>query len=253
MPKLSDYLARAKPPATTGASGSSGPPEEGTQQQQQPPQTDSLGPGSTGTGCSRPTQPLAAPRSTAVTPAHTAATAAAAGAASPTITPAAAPAPALLQQLHDRYAELFRRRLRERGSRCYRHPDGSLRPTPPPADYYSQANRQHWKELVQHARTAGGDPEYQMHGFSLRYGIGVPQEAHRRLCQELDLQEELQPPAAIGDFEGDPLADPDHPFNREWKQLADAVFAAAPHPWRYVGLPGAAAAATSGAPTSGGC
>ncbi|PNW72271.1 hypothetical protein CHLRE_16g675050v5 [Chlamydomonas reinhardtii] len=221
MPKLSDYLARAKAPATAAAA-TAGPSvhSESTTPQQQNDQPRSRISG-------RAEGQLAAPR---LPPAPA------------TPAPTSAPAPALLQQLHDRYLEQFRRRLRERGGRCYRYPDGSLRPTPPPADFYSQANRKHWQELVHHARTTGGDPEYQMHGFSLRYGIGVPHEAHQRLCHDLDLQEELQPPLAIGDFEGDPLTDPSHPFNREWKQLADSVFAAAPHPWRSTG---AATATTS--------
>ncbi|KXZ55562.1 hypothetical protein GPECTOR_2g1111 [Gonium pectorale] len=71
--------------------------------------------------------------------------------------------------------------------------------------------------------------------FSLRYGIGVSQEAHRRLCEALDLREELQPPREVGDYEGDPLEDPNHPFNGDWKQLADegntcrTAFSAAMH------------------------
>ncbi|GLI68070.1 hypothetical protein VaNZ11_012399 [Volvox africanus] len=42
------------------------------------------------------------------------------------------------QPLHDRYVELYRRRIRDRGPRNYRHPNGSLRPDPPEADVYSQ-------------------------------------------------------------------------------------------------------------------
>ncbi|GIL52599.1 hypothetical protein Vafri_8421 [Volvox africanus] len=103
------------------------------------------------------------------------------------------------QSLHDRYVELYRRRIRDRGPRKYRHPDGSLRPEPPAADVFSQANRKHWTELVAYCRTHGGDREFDMQGFSLRYGIGVPHEAHRRLCEALDLQEELAPPPEVDD------------------------------------------------------
>ncbi|EFJ49527.1 hypothetical protein VOLCADRAFT_89814 [Volvox carteri f. nagariensis] len=247
----------------------------------------------------------------AATPSPKPVAAAAATAASAPAAPAAAPssgagpsasaAAAPWQPLYERYVEQYRRRhvavddwcslvntgggdvmgweacaymhprVRDRGPRTYRHPDGSLRPDPPVADMYSQANRAHWAELVGYCRTHGGDRDYDTQGrscrgcrcehplhllsefslpgwvlpffghgvwaqgeklasFSLRYGIGVPPEAHQKLLEALDLLEELTPPPAEllqNERRGDPLADPEHPFNREWQQLAEQVFAAA--------------------------
>ncbi|GLC47833.1 hypothetical protein PLESTB_000030600 [Pleodorina starrii] len=200
MPRLSDYVRDKQP--------------------QQQPQAEVAAPGGTGS--------RAASHAPAAAVALEAAVAAAAGPSAGPSAPAAPPAP--WQPLHDRYVEQYRRRVRDRGARSYRHPDGSLRSEPPAQDVYSQANRVHWSELVDYCRTHGGDREYDTHGFSLRYGIGVPAEAHRRLLEALDLREELAPLPSPNElpYQGDPLADPSHPFNLEWRELAEQVFAAAP-------------------------
>ncbi|KAG2491893.1 hypothetical protein HYH03_009845 [Edaphochlamys debaryana] len=225
MPRLADYVRAQRQPRAPPTQ----PQQQEEQQQQQPErQGQEAAAASAVQGLEGPPPTDEAGRAASRAPTAPAAPLPPAAAAPPR-----GPVAAALQAAHDRHVRMYERRLRDRGPRAYRHADGSLRPEPPRPEPYAQAHRVHWKELVDHCRTHGGDLEYDTHGFSLRYGVGVPEEEHRRLLQKLELHAELspQPPAAADDHDGDPLADPSHPFNREWRPLVQAVFDAAPHPW----------------------
>ncbi|KAF8058108.1 methyltransferase [Scenedesmus sp. PABB004] len=137
----------------------------------------------------------------------------AAGPSSAAAAPQQPPAGATQDAADEEVAALARghaRRLREHGPRSYRHPDGSLRPSPPPREPLTVANRRRWRGLVEHCRRAPGvDPWLERAGVSARYGVDATHAQHAAALEAIGLAPEFD---ADGQWAGlepgvqDPLA-----------------------------------------------
>eukprot|EP00878_Enallax_costatus_P027079 GHUV01029122.1.p1 GENE.GHUV01029122.1~~GHUV01029122.1.p1 ORF type:complete len:195 (+),score=63.59 GHUV01029122.1:814-1398(+) len=103
----------------------------------------------------------------------------------------------------ERLRRAHNNRLRDHGTRMYRQPDGSLFPTPPPADPYTVANRKRWSGLVKHCRRQPGvDQQLERTGVAAHYNVGVTYEQHATALKAIGLTPESDSSGSWHGYDG---------------------------------------------------
>eukprot|EP00878_Enallax_costatus_P046732 GHUV01057007.1.p1 GENE.GHUV01057007.1~~GHUV01057007.1.p1 ORF type:complete len:150 (+),score=51.90 GHUV01057007.1:1065-1514(+) len=114
----------------------------------------------------------------------------------------------------------------------YRQPDGSLFPTPPPADPYTVANRKRWSGLVKHCRRQPGvDQQLERTGVAAHYNVGVTYEQHATALKAIGLTPESDSSGSWHGYDGslhDQLsgaAAASHPLaDEQWRDITHSIF-----------------------------